>query len=92
LGATHNLYLRSKLKLEALLRQFSLEKGFFVASVLPSWMWGPYDVGPTPSGKLVFDAIAHKLPPTLPPGASAVVDARGWYGLRKPGGPESDIS
>jgi len=76
LGATHNLYLRSKLKVEALLRQFSLEKGFFVASVLPSWMWGPYDVGPTPSGKLVFDAIAHKLPPMLPPGGSAVVDAR----------------
>ena len=33
-------------------------------------------MGPTPSGKLVFDALAHKLPPMLPPGGSAVVDAR----------------
>ena len=39
-------------------------------------MWGPHDVGPTPSGKLVFDALAHKLPPMLPPGGSAVVDRR----------------
>jgi hypothetical protein len=37
---------------------------------------GPHDIGPTPSGKLVFDAIAHELPPMLPPGGSAVVDAR----------------
>lgn len=32
--------------------------------------------GPTPSGKLVFDALAHQVPPMLPPGGSAVVDAR----------------
>jgi dihydroflavonol-4-reductase len=55
---------------------------------------GPHDMGPTPSGKLVFDALAHKLPPMLPPGGSAVVDARdvaagmlrvaeiGWSGER----------
>jgi dihydroflavonol-4-reductase len=75
-GATRNLYLRSKERAERLLREFSQTKGFFVASALPSWMWGPHDVGPTPSGKLVFDAIAHKLPPMLPPGGSAIVDAR----------------
>jgi hypothetical protein len=39
-------------------------------------MWGPDDTGPTPSGKLVFDGLAHKLPPMMPPGGSAVVDAR----------------
>ena len=75
-GATKNLYLKSKGRAEQLVREFSQEKRFFVASALPSWMWGPHDVGPTPSGKLVFDAIAHKLPPMLPPGGSAVVDAR----------------
>jgi dihydroflavonol-4-reductase len=75
-GIMKNLYLKSKERAEQLLCEFSREKGFFIASVLPSWMWGPYDVGPTPSGKLVFDALAHKLPPMLPPGGSSVVDAR----------------
>jgi dihydroflavonol-4-reductase len=75
-GATKNLYLKSKGQAEQLLREFSREKGFFTASVLPSWMWGPHDAGPTPSGKLVFDAIAKKLPPRVPPGGSSVVDAR----------------
>ena len=75
-GAARNLYLKSKGRAEQTLRDFSHKKGFFVAAALPSWMWGPHDIGPTPSGKLVFDAIAHKLPPMLPPGGSAVVDAR----------------
>jgi len=75
-GVPTNLYLRSKVRAEQLLHEFSNEKRFFTAAVLPSWMWGPHDLGPTPSGKLVFDAIAHKLPPMLPPGGSAVVDAR----------------
>lgn len=75
-GVAKNLYLDSKRRAEQWLREFSREKGFFIASALPSWMWGPYDVGPTPSGKLVLDAIAHKLPPMVPPGGSAVVDAR----------------
>jgi dihydroflavonol-4-reductase len=75
-GAATNLYLKSKGQAQQLLREFSRERKFFVASALPSWMWGPHDVGPTPSGKLVFDAIAHRLPPMLPPGGSAIVDAR----------------
>jgi len=76
LGAAKNLYLDSKRRTEQWMREFSREKGFFVASALPSWTWGPHDVRPTPSGQLVLDAIAHKLPPLVPPGGSAVVDAR----------------
>jgi dihydroflavonol-4-reductase len=75
-GIAKNLYLQSKQRVEPLLHKFAREQGFFIASVLPSWMWGPRDVGPTPSGKLVFDAIAHKLPPMVPAGGLAVVDAR----------------
>jgi nucleoside-diphosphate-sugar epimerase len=75
-GTMKNLYLKSKVRAWQLLREFSREKGLCIASALPSWMWGPHDVGPTPSGKLIFDAIAHQLPPMLPPGGSAVVDAR----------------
>ena len=71
-----NLYLMSKRKVEPLLRQFSREKGFFVASVLPAWMWGPHDAGPTASGQLALDAVRHALPPAIPPGGTSVVDAR----------------
>jgi len=75
-GSMKNLYLKSKRQVEPLLREFSREKRFFIASVLPSWMWGPHDAGPTPSGKLVFDALAYKLPPGVPRGGSSLVDAR----------------
>ncbi len=75
-GAEENLYLRSKRKVEPLLREFSRETGFFVASALPGWMWGPHDAGPTTSGQLAFDALAHKLPPVIPPGGSSTADAR----------------
>lgn len=71
-----NLYVRSKRKVEPLLRQFSREKGFFIASALPAWMWGPHDAGPTASGRLVLDALEDRLPPAIPPGGSSVVDAR----------------
>ena len=76
LGAEKNLYLRSKRKVEPLLRAFSRQTGFFVASALPGWMWGPHDAGPTASGQLAFDALAHKLPPVIPPGGSSTADAR----------------
>jgi nucleoside-diphosphate-sugar epimerase len=71
-----NLYFRSKRKVEPLLRQFSREKGFFIVSVLPAWMWGPHDAGPTGSGQLTLDAVRHALPPAIPPGGTSVVDAR----------------
>lgn len=75
-AAEKNLYFLSKRKVEPLLREFSREKGFFIASVLPAWMWGPHDAAPTPSGQIVLDAFAGKLPPAIPPGGSTVVDAR----------------
>jgi dihydroflavonol-4-reductase len=75
-GVGKNLYLHSKRKLEPLLQVFSRESGFFIASALPAWMWGPHDTGPTASGQLVLDALDHKLPPAIPPGGSSVVDAR----------------
>jgi dihydroflavonol-4-reductase len=75
-GIDKNLYLQSKRNVEPLLQAFSRETGFFIASALPAWIWGPYDTGPTVSGQLVFDALARKLPPAIPPGGSSVVDAR----------------
>ena len=74
--AEKNLYVQSKRKVEPLLRKFSRDKDFFIASALPGWMWGPHDAGPTASGQLALDAVKHKLPPAIPPGGSSVADAR----------------
>ncbi len=43
--------------------------------VLPGWMHGPGDAGPTPAGQSVLDYLRGKLPGILP-GAFPVVDAR----------------
>lgn len=75
-GNARNLYLASKRKVEPLLREYSRQTDFFIASALPAWMWGPHDSGPTPSGQLVADALRGRLPPAVPPGGSSVVDAR----------------
>ena len=75
-GVAKNLYLASKREVQRLLQDFSRESGFFIASAMPAWMWGPHDTGPTASGQLVLDALGRKLPPAIPPGGSSVVDAR----------------
>lgn len=47
----------------------------FVAMVLPGWMFGPGDVGPTSSGQFIMDFVKGKLPGIVP-GSFSVVDAR----------------
>jgi dihydroflavonol-4-reductase len=46
-----------------------------IAMVLPGWMIGPGDMGPTSSGQLVLDFLKRKLP-GIPPTTMSVVDAR----------------
>lgn len=43
--------------------------------VLPGWMFGPGDAGPTSSGQAVLDTVRSKLPGIVP-GSFSVVDAR----------------
>lgn len=43
--------------------------------VLPGWMVGPADIGPTASGQLILDFLGRKLP-GIPPADFPVVDAR----------------
>ncbi|HKF49302.1 MAG TPA: SDR family oxidoreductase [Terracidiphilus sp.] len=43
--------------------------------VLPGWMFGPGDIGPTSSGQLVLDFLHGKLP-GIPPAEFTVADAR----------------
>ncbi len=46
-----------------------------MAMVLPGWMFGPGDIGPTSSGQFLIDFMHGKLPGVLP-GTFSVVDAR----------------
>ena len=43
--------------------------------VLPGFMFGPGDAGPTSAGQIVLDLLRQKLP-GIPPGGFSVVDAR----------------
>ena len=43
--------------------------------VLPGWMVGPGDLGPTSSGQVILDYLHEKLP-GIPPATLSVVDAR----------------
>lgn len=69
-------YYRSKIladqKVCAFLQQHADMRACFV---LPGWMWGPADIGPTSSGQLLLDVVRGKLP-GLVPGSFSVVDAR----------------
>ena len=44
-------------------------------TVLPGWMFGPGDIGPTSSGQLILDFLHSKLP-GIPPAEFTVVDTR----------------
>ncbi|MGH9380695.1 MAG: NAD-dependent epimerase/dehydratase family protein [Thermoanaerobaculia bacterium] len=73
--AADNLYFKSKLEAAAAIRAFESPHGMAVIEILPGWMWGPGDAGPTSAGQLALDFLAHKLP-GVPPGGMEVVDAR----------------
>lgn len=47
----------------------------WAAMVLPGWMHGPGDLGPTSAGQTVIDIAQGKLP-GIPPGSVTIVDAR----------------
>jgi dihydroflavonol-4-reductase len=73
---THqNLYFRSKLLAEEAILEWCREHPTPVIHILPGWMFGPGDTGPTGSGRMVLDFLARKLP-GIPPGRASVVDAR----------------
>lgn len=46
-----------------------------VSMVLPGWMVGPGDIGPTSSGQVILDFVNRKLP-GVPPARFSLVDAR----------------
>ena len=70
-----NLYFKSKVDGDAKIRAYEPPNGMRVLQVLPAWMWGPGDAGPTAAGQIVFDFLDGKFP-AVPDGGSSVVDAR----------------
>ncbi|MFJ2464240.1 SDR family oxidoreductase [Pseudomonas sp. NPDC087615] len=69
-------YYLSKILSEQKVQAFLLQHpDMFIAMVLPGWMFGPGDIGPTSSGQFLLDFVGMKLPGVLP-GSFSVVDAR----------------
>ncbi len=69
-------YYRSKILADQAVREFLvLHPDMQACMVLPGWMWGPGDIGPTSAGQVALDTVQGKLP-GLVPGSFSVVDAR----------------
>lgn len=69
-------YYRSKILADQQVHEFlELHPDMFVTMVLPGWMFGPGDIGPTSSGQFIIDFLKGRLPGVVP-GSFSVVDAR----------------
>jgi dihydroflavonol-4-reductase len=69
-------YFRSKILADLEVDAFLGSHPDFDASlVLPGWMYGPGDMGPTSSGRIVLNFLNRRLP-GVPRGSFPVVDAR----------------
>ncbi|MBV4492765.1 SDR family oxidoreductase [Pseudomonas oryzicola] len=69
-------YYRSKILADRVVAAFlQAHPDMHACMVLPGWMWGPGDIGPTSAGQLVNDVVQGKLPGLIP-GSFSVVDAR----------------
>ncbi len=70
-----NLYFKSKVEGDQKIRAYVPPNGMRVIQILPGWMWGPGDAGPTGAGQIVFDFLDGKFP-AVPDGGTSLVDAR----------------
>jgi len=69
-------YYRSKIMSDRVVTRFmAAHADFHAVFVLPGWMWGPGDIGPTMSGQFALDVMQCKLPGIVP-GTVSLVDAR----------------
>src|SRR5215469_10899364 len=69
-------YQRSKiLSDQEVLKFLATHPDFWAAFILPGWMHGPGDSGPTSAGQTVLDFLKKKMP-GIPPGSFSVVDVR----------------
>jgi nucleoside-diphosphate-sugar epimerase len=69
-------YQRSKILSDREVQKFLAgHPDFWAAFILPGWMHGPGDSGPTSAGQTVLDFLKRKMP-GIPPGSFSVVDVR----------------
>ena len=69
-------YYRSKILADREVERFlAAHPDFWAAMVLPGWMHGPGDMGPTSAGQMVLDFANGKIP-GITPGTFSLVDAR----------------
>ncbi|NPD16103.1 SDR family oxidoreductase [Xinfangfangia sp. D13-10-4-6] len=69
-------YYRSKMQSDAVVQDFlRSHPDMFAAFVMPGWMHGPGDLGPTAAGQFTLDYLKRALP-GIPPGTFSFVDAR----------------
>lgn len=69
-------YYRSKILADSAVDAFlASHPDFHATLVLPGWMHGPGDIGPTSAGQMVLDFLNRRLPGIVP-GSFSVVDAR----------------
>lgn len=69
-------YYRSKILADAEVTAFlHTHPEMWACCVLPGWMHGPGDLGPTSAGQMVLDFLQQKLPGVIP-GSFSIVDAR----------------
>jgi dihydroflavonol-4-reductase len=69
-------YYRSKIETDAVIFAFlDRHPDMHISLVLPGWMHGPGDLGPTSAGQFVEDYLQQKIPGVVD-AAFSVVDAR----------------
>lgn len=69
-------YYRSKIMSDRVVQEFlDRHADMFGVFVMPGWMHGPGDLGPTAAGQFALDFVKRALP-GIPPGTFAFVDAR----------------
>ncbi|CEF41773.1 dihydroflavonol-4-reductase [Acetobacter senegalensis] len=69
-------YYRSKILSDREVLSFlDRHRDFWATMVLPGWMHGPGDMGPTSAGQIILDVARGKVP-GVPPGSASLVDAR----------------
>lgn len=82
----HNDYKRSKFEAERIALEYA-HKGLPVVVVNPSAPVGPYDVKPTPTGKIIVDFLKGKVPAYVETGLNVVdvedVAAGHWLAAQK---------
>jgi dihydroflavonol-4-reductase len=74
-ASMRNRYYASKVRAEQLIESLRQIRSVHVPVIVPGWMWGPGDAGPTSSGQM-FLSVANAAMAAVPRVGAHIVDAR----------------